>query len=160
MKAQIISFYCVLKNNLGQIVSQSFNHDVINQLEEGSEILSGLVAGLQDVKPGEKRQVFVPADQAYGLYDEDLVVEVPRTELARGRHLKTGNEIVTKSKEDGHVRTFRVIDSLNDTVVLDGNHPLAGQDLTFEVEIMAAREASEADLTEDEPPKPAGKLLH
>ncbi|MEW6056680.1 MAG: FKBP-type peptidyl-prolyl cis-trans isomerase [Bdellovibrionota bacterium] len=150
MKAQIVSFRCILKNKLGQVLSSSVNNDVINQLEEGTENLKGLVAGLQDVKKGEKRQIFVPADQAYGLYDPGLVVEVPRNQLARGSHLELGNEIVTRSTADGRVRTFRVVDAVEDCVVLDGNHPLAGQDLTFEVEITAAREVSAEDLFESQ----------
>src|SRR5689334_21876398 len=126
MKAQIVSFRCILKNKLGQIVSSSVNNDVINQLEEGTETLKGLVAGLQDVRAGEKRQIFVPADQAYGLYDPGLVIEVPRNQLVRGKHLELGNEILTQCTADGHVRTFRVINAVEDSVILDGNHPLAG----------------------------------
>ena len=148
MKAQVVSFRCILKNKLGKIVSSSVNNDVINQLEDGSENLKGLVAGLQDVSTGEKRQIFVPADQAYGLYDPSLVIEVPRNQLLRGNNLKLGNEILTQYDEDGKMRTFRVIKEVDDSVVLDGNHPLAGQDLTFEIEVIAAREASEEDFHE------------
>ena len=148
MKVQIVSFKCILKNKLGEIVSSSVNYDVINQLEEGTKSLKGLVAGLQNVKAGEKRHIYVPADQAYGLYDPKLVVEVPRKQLLRGDQLEVGSEIMTRSTEDGHLRTFRVINAAEDYVVLDGNHPLAGQDLTFEIEITAARNASDIDLLE------------
>lgn len=159
MKAQIVSFKCTLKNKLGQIVSSSVNNDVINQLEEGTEKLKGLAAGLQNVKAGEKRQIFVPADQAYGLYDPGLVVQIPRNQLLRGNDLELGNEIITQCTDDGHVRTFRVIDAAEDSVVLDGNHPLAGQDLTFEIEITAARKASAEDLA-DAPVKPTARYIH
>lgn len=155
MKAQIVSFRCILKNKLGQVVSASVNNDVINQLEEGTQNLKGLVAGLQNVKAGEKRNIFVPANEAYGLYDPGLVVEVPRNQLSRGPDLELGNEISTKSTEDGHIRTFRVIDTVEDSVVLDGNHPLAGQDLTFEIEIISAREASVEDFLDDRASQPA-----
>lgn len=151
MKAQIVSFHCVLKDKLGRVISSSFNHDVINQLEEGSETLRGLIEGLQDVKEGERRQIFVPADQAYGFYDPGLVIEVPRRQLKRGGKLEVGNEIVTECTTDGHIRTFRVIKSAGDRVTLDGNHPLAGQDLYFEIEVTAAREAVEADLVDESP---------
>lgn len=161
MKAQIVSFHCVLRDKLGRVISSSFNQDVINQLEEGSDLLSGLVAGLQNVKKGEKRQIFVPADQAYGLYDPNLVVELPRTEFSRGAELEPGNEILTKCKDDGHLRTFRVIEAAEYTVTIDGNHPLAGQDLTFEIEITAARDATDADYKDDvETAMPAKKYLH
>ncbi len=150
MKAQIVSFHCVLKDKLGQVISSSFNSEVINQLEKDGDFLRGLVAGLQDVKTGERRKIHVSADQAYGLYDPELVVEVPRRELQQGRQLGIGNEIVTRSTEDGHTRVFRVVNTAVDYVVLDGNHPLAGQDLIFEIEVTAAREASAEDLVKDE----------
>lgn len=159
MKAQIVSFRCILKNKLGQIVSSSVNNDVINQLEEGAKNLKGLVAGLQDVRAGEKRQIFVPADEAYGHYDPQLVVEVPRSQLLRGESLGVGDEILGQCTIDGHIRTFRVINALEDAVILDGNHPLAGQDLTFEIEITAAREAVKDDFSTRQTDHPA-RYLH
>lgn len=159
MKAQIVSFHCVLKDKLGRVISSSFNQEVINQLGSGENHMRGLIAGIQNVKPGDKRNIHVAADEAYGLYDPDLVVEVPRNQLQRGNALGIGNEIQTRSTSDGETRTFRVIDTASDYVVLDGNHPLAGQDLVFEIEITAAREASAEDLAE--PPKSVDeRLLH
>ena len=146
MKAQIVSFHCVLKNKLGQVISSTFNSDVINQLEQGTVTLRGLVDGLQDVKKGEKRLIQVSADQAYGYYDPAFVFEVPRSELSQGSRLIVGNEVLTRSTTDGHVRVFRVIDTARDYVVLDGNHPLAGQDLIFDIEVTSAREALSEEL--------------
>lgn len=160
MKVQIVSFHCVLKDKLGKTISSSFNQDVINQHEEGSETLRGLVAGLQNVTEGEKRKISVSADEAYGFYDPGLVVEVPRRELNRGQSLGIGNEIVTQSTEDGHSRVFRVINTAADYVVLDGNHPLAGQDLVFEIEVTSAREAVAADLVEEPEPQRQGRSVH
>lgn len=146
MKAQIVSFHCVLKNKLGQVISSTFNRDVINQLEKGTTKLQGLVNGLQDVKKGEKRLIQVTADLAYGFYDPAFVFEVPRSELSQGSRLVVGNEVLTRSTTDGHVRVFRVINTANDYVVLDGNHPLAGQDLIFDIEVTSAREALHEEL--------------
>lgn len=147
MKAQVVSFHCILRDKLGQIISSSFNSEVVNQLEPGGDsVLRGLVAGIQDVKEGEKREIFVSADQAYGLYDPELVVKMLRRDLAQGLSLKIGSEIKTQSMADGRTVIYRVIDVEKDYVVLDGNHPLAGQDLFFEVEITAVRDALEDDL--------------
>lgn len=161
MKAQIVSFHCVLKDKLGRIISSSFNNDVINQPGPNANLLRGLVEGIQDVAKGEKREIYVSADQAYGYYDPELVVEVPRHELEKGSSLDIGQEVQTQSIEDGHHRTFRVIDAADDYVILDGNHPLAGQDLIFEIEITSAREAIPEDF-EDTPEAEAKpkKMLH
>ena len=160
MKTQIVSFHCVLRDKLGQIISSTFNQEVINQLEEGSQTLRGLVAGLQDLKEGEKRKIYVSADQAYGLYDPGLVVEVPRKELIKGSSLGVGNTILTRSTSDGHARVFRVVNTADDYVVLDGNHPLAGQDLVFDIEVTAAREAIEEDLVQPKQNGVVSKCVH
>lgn len=164
MKAQIVSFHCILKDKLGRVISSSFNHDVINQIGGDDNALPGLVAGLQNVKKGEKRKIFVPADQAYGLYDPQLVLEVPRRKLKQGSQLAIGNEVMMRCTEDGCARNFRVIDAKADLVVLDGNHSLAGQDLVFEIEVTAARDASAEDLAADAEEVPTqtrdGNILH
>ena len=150
MKAQIVSFHCVLKNKLGQVLSSSFNQDVINQLESEGGRLKGLVDGLQNVTQGEKRQVAVSAGEAYGLYDPKLILEVPRAELALGHRLVLGNEVARQaSANHGESRMFRVIRTSDLSVTLDGNHPLAGQDLIFDIEVVSARDAIEEDF---EPP--------
>lgn len=159
MPAQIVSFHCVMKNKLGQVLGSSFNADVINQLENGHETLAGLVAGLQDLTNGEKRKISVPADQGYGLYNPKLVLEVPRSEIPSPSRLKVGDEIQKAVGKDGRNASFRVVSAEKDSVTLDGNHPLAGQDLIFEIEVISARTAVKADfavVSSD----PEAKTLH
>jgi FKBP-type peptidyl-prolyl cis-trans isomerase SlyD len=155
MKAQIVSFQCVLKNKLGQILSSSFNQNVINQLEEGGSDnsparLRGLVAGIQNVREGEKRQFMVPAHEAYGPYNPDLVLNVARSDLKQGDRLGIGSEVVGRSGPNAPVQVYRVTQILGDTLVLDANHPLAGQDLIFDIEVISARDACREDF--EEPP--------
>lgn len=164
MKAQIVSFHCVLKDKLGQVLSSSFNQDVINQVEEGAsgendQRLRGLVAGIQNVRQGERRQFTVPANDAYGPYDPALVVSVPRADLSEGHQLMIGSEVVGASGPHGRQRTYRVVETTGDMVVLDGNHPLAGHDITFDIEVVSARDACGEDFGEPVF-APAGRLLH
>ena len=148
MSAQIVSFRCVMKNKLGQVLGSSFNHDVINQLDSssGTHDLEGLIAGLQNVKEGEKRQIAVPAGLAYGLYNPELLIELRTSELNPGVHFEIGGTVVKQMGPRGESVVFRVVKSHNDFVVLDGNHPLAGQDLIFDIDVISAREAVEADF--------------
>ncbi len=160
MKVQIISFHCTLKNNLGHTIGSSFNRDVINQLEKESDPLAGLVAGLQNIKSGEKRQVAVSASQAYGLYDQDLVIEVPRKALRTdglAPTFKTGSTVKWQTPEMESPREFRVVSSTPELITLDGNHPLAGQDLVFDIEVVSARDAKKEDLQVD---IPSTQVLH
>ena len=147
MKAQIVSFHCVLKDLLGQVLSSSYNQDVINQLE-GDQKLQGLVAGLQNVKEGEKRHFTVPAVDAYGPYNPDLVMSIQRSELVNGEKVRIGSEVLTQIKGSEKPQAFRVTQMKGDTLVLDGNHPLAGQDLVFDIEVVSVRDARREDYEE------------
>jgi FKBP-type peptidyl-prolyl cis-trans isomerase SlyD len=144
-KAQIVSFHCVLKNKVGKVLGSTFNHEVITECEGAGDILKGLAEGLKDLHKGDKRRISLTADQAYGFYDPDLVVKLPRKSLPQGNELEVGNEVLTES-EDGERKVFRVVESALESVVLDGNHPLAGQDLVFEIEATAAREATSEEI--------------
>lgn len=159
MRAQVISFHCVMKNRLGKVLSSSFNQNVINQRESENDRLPGLIDGLQSVKTGEKRSILVPADLAYGLYDPALIVELRRSELEYGDRLALGSQILRSVGHASEKHLFRVIQLNDDSVIMDGNHPLAGHDLVFEVEIVSAREVQDDDFLEDSLPIP-GQLIH
>lgn len=159
MRPQIISFHCVMKNRLGDVLSSSFNRDVINQRDLEHDRLPGLVEGLQFVEAGEKRTIVVPADKAYGPYDPSLVLELRRSELECGARLAPGSQVHRRLAGNSEDQVFRVTRLDVDLAVLDGNHPLAGQDLIFEVEIVSARVARETDFLAG-PLPPGGRLLH
>ena len=158
MKPQIVSFHCVLTDPMGKVISSSFNQDVITQDHQGADFLKGLAEGLQNLKKGEKRRICLSAEQAYGLYDPDLVLEVPRKELVGGGKLGCGQQIESRGR-NGNRKMFRVTRILTDMVTLDANHPLAGQDLVFEIEATEAREATPEELAELAA-EGAGPFLH
>jgi FKBP-type peptidyl-prolyl cis-trans isomerase SlyD len=145
MKAQIVSFNCVLKNKLGKVISSTFNHDVITQAGSGNNVLKGLADGMQDLKKGEKRLISLSAEKAYGFYDPGKVIVCPRDELSRGQYLRQGDQVVMR-KDNGEQSSLRVVEILEDSVTLDGNHPLAGQDLVFEIEATQARDATAEEI--------------
>ena len=151
MRAQIVSFHCVLKDELGHVLSSSFSKDVINQREDGNDRLGGLVVG-------EKRRIAVPAHRAYGSYDPALVIELKPYELEDVGPLAVGAQLLQRVGNQ-EKRIFKVTELSADRVVLDANHPLAGHDLVFEVEIVSAREARADDYVE-EPVLGSGAFLH
>jgi FKBP-type peptidyl-prolyl cis-trans isomerase SlyD len=135
MKAQVVSFHCVLKNKLGQILSTSSNLDVLTSTSTPDAPLQRLTEGLQGIRSGEKRRIFIPAEQAYGFYRLDQVIKMPLEDFSNppklGEHLRLSSESPS----------YRVTEIKSDQVTLDGNHPLAGQDLIFEIEAIKARPA-------------------
>jgi FKBP-type peptidyl-prolyl cis-trans isomerase SlyD len=151
MRTQVVSFHCILKNKIGQVLSSTFNQDVITDCPGQGDFLRGLSEGLKNLTKGEKRQIHLTADQAYGFYDTALVFEVPRSQLVRGEALMVGDEILHASWEGGS-KVFRVIECTASRVTLDGNHPLAGQDLIFDIEATDARDATIDEIAESNDP--------
>ncbi len=147
MKTQVISFRCVIKNRLNQVLSSSVQRDVLNGLEIPGK-LPDLVLGLQNVSPGERRRIEIKAERAYGLYDPDLYGEINRSELRNGRFLRLGETLQLYSPERKSSMTFRIVGEDSETIFVDANHPFAGQDLVFEIEILEARDEQDDDDTD------------
>lgn len=145
MSAQIISFNCLLKNKAGKFISSTFNREVLNTTHNQTAMLYGLAKGLQNLTKGEKRSIELSAEEAYGLYDPKKVIYFPKKELPL--YLKEGSPVTIRGKS-GAVRSYRVLQIFDTMVSLDGNHPLAGQDLVFEIEALAARQATQKEIDE------------
>lgn len=151
MKAQVVSFHCVLKNALGTVINTSFSRDVITHADGVAAAIPGLPAGMANVKPGERRSVAVKAQEAFGVYDPALTRQVPSHRLGRRSSVTVGDQ-VRVSDDEGNLRAYRVTGIFADTVFLDANHPLAGQDLVFDLHILEARDASPEELLESSAP--------
>ena len=88
------------------------------------------------MKVGEKKTVTIPADEAYGPHFDDMVVEVPRDRIRSDAEPKVGQVLTTTGKNGEEIRLTIISISDNGTVSLDANHPLAGKDLTFDIELV------------------------
>lgn len=159
MSAQIVSFKCVLKNSLGKVISSTFNRDVLTSNGSSDARLPGLAQGLQNLQTGEKRKIKLRAEEAYGFYDVNKVIEVPRTTLLGADELRLG-ETVLYDRDGKKPERFRVVQLNSENVVLDANHPLAGQDLIFEIEATDVRAASAEEILESQPAQKNVRLLH
>lgn len=157
MKAQIVSFHCVVKDRMGKVISSTYNHDVLTSDDGPAGRLKGLAEGLVDLKKGEKRRIIVPAKDAYGFYDPGQVkrCSLSRLELLEPSQRMELGDLVRFGDDDGR-QVYRVTEIRGDQVTLDANHPLAGQDLVFEIEATAARDATPEEISlsgeKEEPP--------
>ena len=156
MSVQVVSFHCVLKNKLGQVLSSSFNKDVVISKPSNDPGLNYLIECMKDLRPGEKRQLTLGAESAYGFYDPKLIIRRDLEQLELSKPLEVGDSIIYTCL--GRDRLYRVLDLSEDSVTLDGNHPLAGQDLIFEIEATEAWEAMTEDLIESDSVKSSQKL--
>ena len=145
MKPQVISFHCILKSYTGRLISSAYYQEVMTDEAGRSGVLAALIQGLQNLKKGEKRKITISANQAYGFYEPGLVIRIPRKKLPISQAIDVGREVITQDN-GGSYRAFRVVSILDKSVVLDGNHPLAGQDLVFEIEATATRFATPREM--------------
>ncbi len=116
--------------------SKHDDHEHPIEFEAGKGmIIPGLEKELVKMKKGDKKTINVKADDAYGQPQEGLVREVPKGPVPEGVELKKDTVLYLKTPE-GHPLPAKVVEVKDETVVLDLNHPLAGKDLTFEVEVV------------------------
>ena len=147
MQAQIVSFKCLLKNATGQLISSSFNRDVLTSASGEGAPLEGLAHALHGLRKGEHRSIRLKAEEAYGFYDPNKVILFPLSKIPDYQSVRRGQTVSILSKT-GKLRTYRVLQIHGDMVSLDENHPLAGQDLIFEIEALEARDATKEEIAE------------
>lgn len=100
------------------------------------QIIPGLDRALPGMAVGEQKSVAVPADDAYGQRNPDASHAIPRDQIPADIPLEVGTALQMRSP-DGHAIAVTVAEVTDDTVTLDANHPLAGKDLTFEIELVS-----------------------
>ena len=153
MQPNVVSFHYTLKDAKGQTLESSFGEEPLSYLEGVGQIIQGLEDALKGLKAGDKKSVHVPAAQAYGEFSQDLIVEVPKENIPK-KDVEVGDRFHADSGGGSQVVTVtKVTDS---HVTVDGNHPLAGQDLNFDVEINEVREATADEVQHGHAHGPGG----
>lgn len=108
------------------------------QFELGSGmVIPGFDSGLTGMAIGEKKRIEIPAAEAYGEASPENMITIPRTDIPADMHIEIGTVLNMHQDGTGQVMQVTVVDLTTDSVTLDGNHPMAGKDLIFDVEIMA-----------------------
>lgn len=115
-------------------------------------LFARLEAALENHGVGEVVRVKLLPEDAFGRRDVDLVQEVPRDALPPGEDIRVGNTL-TGHDDAGQAVDFRITAVEDGRVVLDANHPLAGETLVFEVEIQAVRTATPEEIAQATPTK-------
>jgi FKBP-type peptidyl-prolyl cis-trans isomerase SlyD len=110
-----------------------------------SDLLPALEAALEGASKGDAVNVSIPPEDAYGTRDESNVFRVDRTEFPDDAELEVDDEFVAEG-EDGTRLTMRIEEVQEDYVVVDANHPLAGETLNFQVRVVDVRAATEDEI--------------
>ena len=99
------------------------------------EMIRGFEQAVVGMEPGETKIVRIASNQAYGRHNPEKVIQVSRSKMPEGLEQEIGMR-VQGSMPDGQTVEFTIVSSTESEVTLDGNHSLAGKDLTFDIELL------------------------
>jgi FKBP-type peptidyl-prolyl cis-trans isomerase SlyD len=129
----------------GEVIDYSEPGDPIEFIQGNENIILGLEKAIDGLSIGDSKEVYVKASDAYGDYDADGFVEVPKAEFPEDIPLEVGLEI-SVTNDDGEEMTAFIEEVGVETITLNFNHPLAGKDLNFKIKIVGIREATAEEL--------------
>jgi peptidylprolyl isomerase len=121
--------------NDGTIFDTSRGRDPLEFTIGKREVIPGFEQAVQGMGLGESSTFDIPVDQAYGPRDERLVLQVPRQQIPQDIELAINDRLQVR-RSDGRMSLVTVTDLSESDVTLDANHPLAGQDLTFDIQLV------------------------
>jgi len=139
----------------GQEAGRAGEDEPLEYLHGAENIVPGLETALEGKKVGDRVQVTVPPEQAYGDYDDEEMDEFSMEEIPGAENLELGM-IVEVEDDDGYIYEGTVVEIEDDVILVDFNHPLAGKTLNFDVTIIGLREAEPEELDHGHPHSLAG----
>ncbi len=148
---KVVTFHYTLKDKeTGEVLDSSQAYGQPLTVLFGAEnIIPGLESRMEGMEVGEKRTIEVPASEAYGEKNPELVQQVPRGYF-QGIELEEGMPLQAQTPE-GQIINMIVVNFDENSVTVDMNHPLAGKDLIFEVEVINVRDASLEEIKHGHP---------
>ena len=133
----------------GDVIEKAEPTAPLSYVHGYGQIIPGLERQVEGMSAGQQREITVPSGEGYGDHDPEGVFEVDRSDFPNPENIKINDEFVAEGA-DGMNVPMRVLDILDDTFVVDTNHPLAGQRLRFEVTVSAVRPATAEEIAQAE----------
>ena len=140
----VVSIHYTLKDEDGQVLDTSDGRQPLDYIHGAGQIIPGLEQELEGKSAGDEFSVVIEPDQGYGSRDESLVHEVPKSEFEKPHEIEVGMQFRVGAEGGNLIMVVAGVG--DDTVTLDGNHPLAGVSLAFDVSVEGVREATEDEI--------------
>ena len=118
----------------GTIFDTSADRDPMQFTIGEGQLISDFEQAVVGMSPGESKTVQIPSENAYGPHHEEMIMVVDRSEFPKDLEPKV-DQMLQVRRQDGHTFAVKVTDVSENKVTLDANHPLAGQDLTFDIQL-------------------------
>ena len=149
-KHKVASIHYTLTDNDGKVLDSSVGREPLTYIQGIGNLIPGMENGLEGKSKGDKFNIKVSPEEGYGVKDEALTQNVPRSAFGN-QDIKVGMQFQT---EQGSVVTVSKV-GLSD-ITVDANHPLAGVELNFDVEVLEIRSATEEELAHGHVHGPGG----
>lgn len=144
-RGNVVKLHYILTDDAGDVIENSRpGNEPIEYLHGFGGIIPGLERALEGSATGDRATVRVAPEDGYGRHDPAMIFEVSKEQLPEGMPLEVGIEVESRTP-DGTI-SLVVTEVRENGVVLDGNHPLAGRTLQFDVEILAIRAATAEEI--------------
>ena len=141
----VVAIDYTLSNDAGEVIDSSAGAEPLVYLHGAGNIIAGLENALVGKTVGDELDVSIEPEDAYGEYSAELITNLGRDMFDGVEELEVGMQFHASAPDGGmQIVTIRDIDG--DQVTIDGNHPLAGQQLNFKVKVISVRAASEEEL--------------
>lgn len=142
--SQVIGFHYTLKDKEGTLIDTSENQPPLLFLVGSGHVIPGLETELVAMNVGDKKNIVVPPADAYGEIIEELQITVKKDQFPEDAELNVGDQFQVTNEENAPI--FTIVNIEGDDVHVDGNHPMAGVELHFDVEITEKRQATQEEL--------------
>jgi len=154
----VVTIHYTLKDDQGAVIDSSASGEPLAYLHGHGNIVPGLERELTGRNAGDKLSVSVGPAEGYGEYDKELVQSVPRRALRGIKDVQPGMHL--HAQTEAGTRTVTVTRVQGDMVTLDANHPLAGKNLNFDIQIEDVRQATAEELSHGHVHGPGGHHDH
>ncbi len=135
-KGDTVKVHYVGKLKNGEVFDSSYDREPLEFTIGGGQLIKGFDNAVEGMEEGEKKTVTIPADEAYGPYREDMIIEVGKENLPEGLEPQVNQQLYMEDAQ-GQTLIVTVTEVLENSIKLDANHPLAGKDLVFDIELIS-----------------------
>lgn len=141
-KNKVVRLHYTIKISSGEVVDSTFGEDPLEYVHGVDEIIEGLEKALDGKEANSSFETTIPANEAYGQKTDELIFKVAKNQFPEDLEFNVGDVFQTTDQD----YEVTVVGVNGDEITIDANHPLAGEDLSFDIDILEVRDASSEEI--------------
>lgn len=144
-KDMVVSIKYRLTNNTGEVLDEADSADPFSYLHGHHQVIPGMEEGLEGLKQGDKKKLTITPEDGYGEINEQLKLTLKKDVFPKDFPCEEGMQFQA-DLGSGNKSVFTITEVKGNEVLVDGNHPLAGETLNFDIEVLEVRQATKEEL--------------